>query len=299
MFRKAGAAGFLGITGIAMTEPGTGSDLAAVRTTAVREGDDYVLNGSKTFITNGINADLVIVVGASDPTAGHPGISLLVVESGMAGFERGRNLDKIGVHANDTAELFFSDVRVPVANRLGDEGSGFRQLMGKLPQRLGIAIVAVAQAEAALGWTLEYAKERHAFGQSIGSFEHNRFTLAELRTELDIAQVYIDRQVELHNAGQLTAEDAAKAKMVDDRAAMARPQLLPPTPRRLRLHGGIPHRPGLARRPRPRHLRRHQRDHEGDHRPVPRPPTLAHRSQSRGLTPVYPVRTIARTEVGR
>src|SRR4051794_3862136 len=184
------------MTAIAMTEPGTGSDLAAVRTTAVRDGDHYVVNGSKTFITNGINSDLVIVVCTTDPAHRHRGISLLVVEAGMDGVERGRNLDKIGVHANDTAELFFSDVRVPVTNRLGPEGSGFGQLMAKLPQeRLGIAVIAIAQAETAFGWALAYAKERHAFGQPIGSFQHNRFALAEMRTELDIAQVYIDRQV--------------------------------------------------------------------------------------------------------
>ena len=201
------------MTAIAMTEPGTGSDLAAVRTTAVRDGGDYVLNGSKTFITNGINADLVIVVCTTDPTQRHRGISLLVVEAGMDGFERGRNLDKIGIHANDTAELFFSDVRVPVANRLGPEGSGFGQLMAKLPQeRLGIAVHAVAHAETAFAWALAYAKERHAFGQPIGSFQHNRFTLAEMRTELDIAQVYVDRQVEALNAGELSGEEAAKAK---------------------------------------------------------------------------------------
>ena len=201
------------MTAIAMTEPGTGSDLAAVRTAAVRDGDHYIVNGAKTFITNGINADLVIVVCKTDPSEGHRGISLLVIEGGTPGFDRGRNLDKIGVHANDTAELFFSDVRVPVANRLGDEGSGFRQLMQKLPQeRLSIAVTAVAQAEAAFGWTVDYARERHAFGQPIGSFQHNRFALAEMRTELDIARIYVDRQVESLNAGELSAEDAAKAK---------------------------------------------------------------------------------------
>jgi alkylation response protein AidB-like acyl-CoA dehydrogenase len=201
------------MTAIAMTEPGTGSDLAAVRTTAAREGDHYIVNGSKTFITNGINADLVIVVCTTDPAERHRSITLLVVEAGMAGFERGRNLDKIGVHANDTAELFFSDVRVPVANRFGDEGTGFAQLMAKLPrERLSIAVNAVAHAEAAFGWTLAYAKKRRAFGQPIGSFQHNRFALAEMRTELDVAQVYIDRQVEALNADELTAEEAAKAK---------------------------------------------------------------------------------------
>jgi alkylation response protein AidB-like acyl-CoA dehydrogenase len=201
------------MTAIAMTEPGTGSDLGAITTTAVRDGDHYVLNGSKTFITNGINSDLVIVVCKTDPPARHRGMSLLVVEAGMDGFERGRNLDKIGQHAADTAELFFTDVRVPVANRLGDEGSAFGQLVAGLPQeRLAIAVAAVAQAEAAFGWTLDYCRERRAFGQPIGSFQHNRFRLAEMRTELDIARVFVDRQMEAHTRGELSAEDAAKAK---------------------------------------------------------------------------------------
>ena len=201
------------VTAVAMTEPGTGSDLAGIRTTAVRDGDDYVLNGSKTFITNGLHADLVIVACKTDPSERHRGLSLIVVEGGTSGFERGRNLDKIGLHAQDTAELFFSDARVPVANRLGPEGSGFVQLMQKLPQeRLTISVGAVASAEVAFGHALAYAKERHAFGQPIGSFQHNRFALAEMRTELDIAQLYVDRQVEALNAGELTAEDAAKGK---------------------------------------------------------------------------------------
>ena len=198
---------------IAMTEPGTGSDLAAIRTTAIRDGDCYVVNGAKTFITNGINSDLVIVACKTDPSERHRGLSLLVLESGMEGFERGRNLDKIGQHAQDTAELFFGDVRVPFANRLGEEGSAFPQLVAKLPrERLTIAIGAVAQAEAAFAGTRTYALERHAFGQPIGSFQHNRFQFAEMRTELDIAQVFLDRQVEEFNAGELTAEDAAEAK---------------------------------------------------------------------------------------
>ena len=201
------------VTAIAMTEPGTGSDLGAVRTTAVRSGDAYLLNGAKTFITNGINSDLVIVVCKTDPAARHRGISLLVVEAGMAGFERGRNLDKVGQHAADTAELFFDDVVVPVENRLGDEGTGFAQLVAKLPQeRLSISVAAVAQAEAAFGWTLDYCKERQAFGQPIGSFQHNRFLLAEMRTEIDIGQVFVDHQITVHNAGGLTAEAAAEGK---------------------------------------------------------------------------------------
>ena len=201
------------MTAIAMTEPGAGSDLAAIRTTAIRDGDEYIVNGSKTFITNGFNADLFVVACKTDPTERHRGMSLLVVEGDRPGFERGRNLDKIGQHAQDTAELFFNDVRVPVANRLGEEGTGFRQLVTKLPQeRLSLAVNAVAAAQAAFRWTLDYCKERRAFGQPIGSFQHNRFKLAEMRTEIDIAQVFVDRQVEALNAGELSAEDAAEGK---------------------------------------------------------------------------------------
>ncbi|MFZ4718089.1 MAG: acyl-CoA dehydrogenase family protein [Ilumatobacteraceae bacterium] len=201
------------ITAVAMTEPGIGSDLASMTTTAIRDGDHYVVNGSKTFITNGINADLIITAVKTDPTQRHAGMSLLVLERGMEGFERGRNLDKIGMHAQDTAELFFTDVRVPVANRLGEEGQGFRYLTANLAQeRLSIAITAVAAARRAFDISLAYAKERKAFNQPIGSFQHNRFTLAEMSTEIDIAQAYIDRSVEALNADELTADDAAKAK---------------------------------------------------------------------------------------
>jgi alkylation response protein AidB-like acyl-CoA dehydrogenase len=182
-------------------------------TTAVRDGDRYVVNGSKTFITNGINADLVITAVKTDPTQRHAGMSLLVLERGMDGFERGRNLDKIGQHAQDTAELFFSDLSVPVDNLLGAEGQGFLQLVHNLPQeRLSIAAAAVAAVRAALGWTLEYVKERKAFGQPIGSFQNTRFVLAEVATELEIAQSFIDRCVVALNAETLTAEDAAMAK---------------------------------------------------------------------------------------
>jgi alkylation response protein AidB-like acyl-CoA dehydrogenase len=206
------AAGEL-ITALAMTEPGIGSDLAGMSTRALRDGAHYVLDGAKTFITNGINADLVIVAVKTDPTERHRGISLLVVERGMEGFERGRNLEKLGQHAQDTAELSFSDVRVPVENLLGEEGEGFRYLVSNLPQeRLSIAASAVAAAEAALSWTLEYARERHAFGQPIGSFQNSRFTLAELRTETEIARAYIDRCAQALDADELTAEDAAMAK---------------------------------------------------------------------------------------
>ena len=201
------------ITAIAMTEPGTGSDLAGIATTAVRDGDEYVLNGSKTFITNGINSDLVIVAAKTDPTQRHTGMSLLVVERGMAGFERGRNLEKIGMHSQDTAELFFNDVRVPVANRLGDEGKAFTYLTGNLAQeRLSIAVTGVATARAALGWTVEYVKERRAFGTSISSFQNTKFTLAEVATAVDVAQAFVDQCVVRLNAGTLTAAEAAQAK---------------------------------------------------------------------------------------
>ena len=201
------------ITAVAMTEPGIGSDLASMTTTAIRDGDDYVVNGSKTFITNGINADLVVTAVKTDPAQRHRGMSLLVLERGMDGFQRGRNLDKIGMHAQDTAELFFDDVRVPVTNRLGEEGSGFLQLVSNLPQeRLSIAVTGVAAARAAFERTLAYAKERQAFGQPIASFQHNRFVLAEMATEIEIGQSFIDRCVVALNAGELTADEAAMAK---------------------------------------------------------------------------------------
>jgi long-chain-acyl-CoA dehydrogenase len=201
------------ITAIAMTEPGIGSDLASMTTTARRDGDDYVVNGSKTFITNGINADLVITAVKTDPTQRHRGMSLVVVERGMDGFERGRNLDKIGMHAQDTAELFFTDVRVPVANRLGEEGEGFRYLVTNLPQeRLSIAATGVAAARVAFDETLGYVKERRAFGQPVGSFQNSRFRMAEMATEIEIGESFVDRCVLALNAGELTAEEASMAK---------------------------------------------------------------------------------------
>jgi len=201
------------ITAIAMTEPGAGSDLQGVRTTAVDRGDHYLLNGSKTFISNGIHSDVVIVVARTDPAAGHKGISLLVVERGMEGFERGRNLDKIGLHAQDTAELSFTDVAVPKENLLGEEGQGFIYLMMNLPQeRLIIAAQAVAACEGILAMCLDYAKAREAFGRPIGKFQHNRFLLAEMATETTIARTFIDECLRKHLDGKLTAVDAAMAK---------------------------------------------------------------------------------------
>src|SRR6478609_690166 len=201
------------ISAIAMTEPGAGSDLQGIRTTAVDKGDHYVLNGSKTFISNGIMSDLVIVVCRTDPDAGHKGISLLVVERGMPGFERGRNLDKMGLKAQDTAELFFDNVEVPKANLLGEEGSGFISLMMNLGQeRISIAAMAVAAIEHVLDISLAYAKERTAFGKPIGSFQHNRFVLAEMATHAHIARVFINDCILRLNAGEVDPALASMAK---------------------------------------------------------------------------------------
>jgi len=201
------------ISAIAMTEPGAGSDLQGIATTAIDKGDHYVLNGSKTFISNGILSDLVIVVCRTDPDAGHQGISLLVVERGMKGFERGRNLDKMGMKAQDTAELFFDDVEVPKTNLLGAEGSGFISLMVNLAQeRISIAVMAVAAVEQMLEVSLAYAKERKAFGKPIGSFQHNRFLLAEMATEAPLARVFVNDCVQRLNAGQVDPALASMAK---------------------------------------------------------------------------------------
>ncbi|MCX0272134.1 acyl-CoA dehydrogenase family protein [Nocardia zapadnayensis] len=201
------------ITAIAMTEPGTGSDLQGIKTRAVRDGDDWVLNGAKTFITNGINSDIVIVVAQTDPSAGALGFSLLVVERGMPGFERGRNLDKLGLKAQDTAELSFSDVRIPAANLLGEEGKGFIHLMQNLPQeRLSIAVMAAAAMETCLDYTCQYVRDRKAFGKPIGALQNTRFVLAELATKATAVRVLVDRCITELNAGTLSAEDAAMAK---------------------------------------------------------------------------------------
>lgn len=198
---------------IAMTEPGAGSDLAGIKTSAIRDGDDYVVNGSKTFITNGINSDVIVTAVKTEPGERHSGMSLIVVEDGMDGFTRGRNLDKIGLHAQDTAELFFDDVRVPSSNLLGEEGRGFVHLVGNLPQeRLSLTVGSIAHAQTAFDWAVEYVKERRAFGQPLSSFQTIKHTLAEMRTELDVAQTYVDSQILALTEGALTADEAAKAK---------------------------------------------------------------------------------------
>ena len=201
------------VTAIAMTEPSGGSDLAALLTTAVRDGDDWVLNGSKTFITNGYGADLVIVAARTDPSKRAKGITLFAVETGMAGFTRGRKLDKVGQTESDTAELFFTDVRVPDANRIGEEGRGFIHMMERLVQeRVGAAVSNTWHARAILDETIDYVKERKAFGQSVGSFQHNKFKVAELVTSMDVTVAFVDQCVAAHAVGELSAADAAKAK---------------------------------------------------------------------------------------
>ena len=201
------------ITAVGMTEPNTGSDLAGVRTTAIRNRDHYVVNGTKTFITNGILSDFVLAVVKTDPDERHRGVSLLAIERGMEGFERGRNLDKIGLKAQDTAELFFNNVEVPVENLIGEEGQGFVYLMQQLPQeRMGIAVAAVAAIQKVLELTMQYCQERHAFGRPIGKFQNSRFMLAEMKTEATVAQVYLDRCIADLTAGTLSAEGAAMCK---------------------------------------------------------------------------------------
>ena len=200
------------ILAIAMTEPGTGSDLAAIKTRGRRDRDVFVINGAKTFVTNGINADLVVAaVRTSDDK--HGGLSLLVIERGMEGFERGKQIEKVGQHASDTAELFFNDVRVPAENLLGAEGSGFLQLVNRLvPERLILAVGSIAGCEVAFAITLNYIQERKAFGKPIGSFQHSRFVMAELKTKIDITRCFVDRCIERYVAGTCTVEEAAMAK---------------------------------------------------------------------------------------
>ncbi|GAB3165480.1 acyl-CoA dehydrogenase family protein [Microbispora hainanensis] len=202
------------ITAIGMTEPSGGSDLAALRTTAVRDGSDWIIDGSKTFITNGYQADLVVVAARTSPEKRAKGITLFAVEEGMPGFHRGRKLDKVGQPEADTAELFFEGVRVPAANVIGEVDRGFVAMMERLPQeRLGSAVTNISHAAAVLAETLSYVKERKAFGQAIGSFQYNKFTLADLVTKVEVTRAYVDQCVAAHTARELTAVDAAKAKM--------------------------------------------------------------------------------------
>jgi len=201
------------IGAIAMTEPGTGSDLQAVRTTAKKDGNELVINGAKTFITNGQMSDVVIVVAKTDPEKGAKGTSLVLVETGTEGFRKGRNLDKVGMKAQDTSELFFDDVRVPMTNLLGEEGMGFVYLMQELAwERLQVAVGAVANMEAALNWTIDYTRERKAFGKAVAEFQNTRFKLAEAKTHVTVARAFVDRCIDLMMDGKLDADTAAMAK---------------------------------------------------------------------------------------
>src|ERR1700729_2071178 len=221
------------IAAIAMTEPGAGSDLQGIRSTAVRSDDHYLLNGQKTFISNGQLCDFVIVAARTDPAAGHRGISLLVVERGMSGFSRGRNLDKLGMHAQDTSELFFTDVRVPAANLLGEAGGGFVALMQNLPrERVTIGVTALAIAEQAFADTLAYAKQRTAFGQPIGAFQHSKFLLAEMATEIAVAREFTDRAIMEHCADRLSTDEASMVKWWNTELCNRVPD------RCVQLHGG-------------------------------------------------------------
>lgn len=201
------------IGALAMTEPGTGSDLRGIRTSAVRDGDDWVVNGQKTFISSGIMADLVVTAVRTDPEAGSRGFTLFAIERDTPGFIRGRQLDKIGLPAQDTAELFFDNARVPAANMLGEEGRGLQYLMSHLPrERLGVSATAIATARAIFEQTVDYCKDRVAFGERLIEFQNTRFELAEMSTEIDLAEAYVDRSVRAYNVGELTPIDAAKGK---------------------------------------------------------------------------------------
>jgi len=202
------------ISGIAMTEPGAGSDLQSIRTTAKREGDEYVLNGSKTYITNGWNADVVVVVAKTNPELGAKGTSLFLVDADLPGFSKGKRLKKLGLKAQDTSELFFDNVKVPKSQRLGNEGEGFIALMQQLPwERMQIAIQGAANAQAAIDWTLQYVKDRKVFGTTVASYQNTRFKLAELKTLTTVTRSFIDACLARHLEGELDAVDAAMAKL--------------------------------------------------------------------------------------
>ncbi|MGG5807646.1 acyl-CoA dehydrogenase family protein [Falsiroseomonas sp. CW058] len=202
------------VASLGMSEPSGGSDVANIRTTAIRDGDDYVVNGQKVFITAGHSSDLLLLACKTDPKAGAKGVSLLLVDTTLPGYQRGRLLEKIGCKAQDTAELFFQDMRVPADCLLGEEGRGFAMLMGELPQeRLVQAIRAVASSEAAIGWTLDHAVQRRMFGQTLADFQNTRFRLAEMRADTQAQRVFLDRCIELHLEGRLSAVDAAMLKL--------------------------------------------------------------------------------------
>ncbi|WP_166426164.1 acyl-CoA dehydrogenase family protein [Paraglaciecola sp. 20A4] len=202
------------VTAIAMTEPGAGSDLAGIRTKAVKDGDDYILNGSKTFITNGIHADMIIVCAKTDINAGSKGISLFLVDTSLPGFSRGNPIEKIGQHSSDTAELFFENMRIPSDALLGEEGKGFMYLMQELPrERLGVAVQAIGHAQGALDLTCDYVKERKAFGQSVSQFQNTRFKLAQCQTELEMCRALLEKYMLKYQRDEMTVTDAARLKL--------------------------------------------------------------------------------------
>ncbi len=257
------------VTAIAMTEPGTGSDLAAIQTRAIRDGDDYVLTGAKTFISNGILCDLCVVAAKTDPDPAnaHRGISLFVVEAGRPGFLKGKKLKKMGMASQDTAELAFEECRVPAANRLGEEGAGFLMLMKKLQQeRIVVAVGAQAAAEQVLKDTIAYTQERKAFGKPIVKFQNTQFKLVECATKVEVGRAFLDRLTTEHLAGKYLVKECSMAKLWQTEMAGARGRRVPAVLRRVRLHARIPDRAGVHGRPRRAHLRRDERDHEGDHR---------------------------------
>lgn len=201
------------VTALGMTEPSAGSDLAALRTRAVRDGDDYIINGSKVFITNGIHADMVVVAAKTDPDKGAKGVSLFLVDASLPGFEKGKKIEKMGQHSGDTAELFFSDVRVPADALLGKEGHGFAYMMSELPrERLGVAVQAIGHVQGALDMTVEYVKERQAFGQSVAKFQNTRFKLADVKTELELCRALMEKCLAKFKREEMTVEDAAMLK---------------------------------------------------------------------------------------
>ena len=258
------------VTAIGMTEPSGGSDLAALRTTAVRDGGGWLLNGSKTFITNGYSADLVLVAARTSPDKGAKGITLFGVEAGMPGFERGRKLDKIGQPEADTSELFFSDVRLTDGHVIGEVDRGFVYMMERLVgERIGAAVNNLSHARQILTETLAYVKERKAFGQPVGSFQANKFALAELVTKAEVAQAFVDAAVMEQVEHKLQRGRRGQGKMVECDRAERDPGRLPAAVGRLRLHERVPGGPGLGRRAGVADLGGLQRDHERAHRPGP------------------------------
>ena len=272
------------ITALAMTEPSGGSDLAALRTRAVREDGGWRLNGSKTFITNGYSADLIVVAARTSPERGARGITLFVVEAGMPGFERGRKLDKVGQAESDTAELFFADVLVPDRNVLGEIDAGFGYMMERLvAERIGAAVSNIAHARQILDETLTYARERLAFGQPIGSLQANKHLLADLVTRCEVSQAFVDACVLRAGVAHLVRRRRGEGEVVDGHGPERRSGRLRPDLGRIRLHERVPGRPGVGRRPGHPHLGRLERDHEGAHRPRPRAWSRPGPGPSRGL----------------